>query len=104
MNTNAPSFTPRETTLATADSRAGFMPGSMKVFQIFRVKRLAAPIDMMAAGTSAPIAIAAKLNPMNQAGKILMNRVGTTAVGLSSLIPAAMAMYPSRPISPKRIV
>ncbi len=47
---------------------------------------------MIAAGTSAPIAIAAKLNPTNQSGKIVMNSAGTTSVGDLTDTPAAIAI------------
>ena len=39
---------------------------------------LAAAIDMIAAGTSAPTAIAAKQNPTNHEGNIFTNSAGTT--------------------------
>jgi len=35
-----------------------------------RVNKFAAAIDMMAAGTSAPMPIAAKVTPANHAGKL----------------------------------
>src|SRR6476469_1599385 len=69
---------------------------------MFRVNVLAAAIDMMAAGTSAPIAIAAKATPANHAGKESSNSCGTTswALGFPSrpigLVPAAIATHPSR--------
>jgi hypothetical protein len=42
-----------------------------------RVKRFAAAIDITAAGTSAPIAIAAKATGVNHAGNMFTNRSGT---------------------------
>src|SRR5215469_15310275 len=44
---------------------------------MLRVNRLAAAIDMIAAGTRAPIPIAAKATPTNQDGKLWRNRAGT---------------------------
>ena len=38
---------------------------------------MAAAIDMIAAGTSAPIAIAAKATPTNHGGNIARNSAGT---------------------------
>ena len=55
-------------------------------------------MDMMAAGTSAPIAMAAKAMPANQAGNSFSNSWGTAswALGLPSrpigLTPLASAM------------
>ena len=46
--------------------------------QMLRVNRLAAAIDIIAAGTNAPMAIAAKQNPANHEGKIFRNNAGTT--------------------------
>ena len=65
-----------------------------------RVKRFAAAIDMTAAGTKAPIAIAANANPSNHDGKYWMNRSGTAKFLSVGLIPAAIAISPvsaSRP-------
>ena len=68
---------------------------------MLRVNRFAAAIDMIAAGTSAPIAIAANATPANQDGNLSSNSCGTTscALGLPSspigLVPAAIATKPS---------
>src|SRR5664279_2878642 len=73
---------------------------------MLRVKRLAAEIAMMAAGTRAPIAMAAKATPANQDGNISSNSCGTTSWGLTlpsrpiGLVPAAMATHPSSANSP----
>src|SRR5690348_4546184 len=73
---------------------------------MLRVNVLAAAIDMMAAGTRAPIAIAANATPANHDGKLSSNSCGITscALGLPSrpigLVPAAIATQPrsaSRP-------
>src|SRR5665647_2943833 len=69
---------------------------------MLRVNRLAAEIAMMAAGTRAPIAIAAKATPANHGGNMSSNSCGTTSCGLTlpsrpiGLVPAAMATHPSR--------
>src|SRR3954454_10851471 len=73
---------------------------------MLRVKRLAAAIDMIAAGTSAPIATAANATPANQLGNASSKNCGTTscALGLPSrpigLVPAAVAANPSSASSP----
>ena len=64
---------------------------------MLRVNRLAAAIDMIAAGTSAPMPIAANATPANQSGNISSNSSGTTVLtsGLPfgwRLTPAAIAM------------
>jgi hypothetical protein len=69
---------------------------------MLRVNRLAAAIDMMAAGTRAPIAMAAKPKPTNQSGNILSNSSGMVWLLLAGLIPAAIAMNPSRASRPSR--
>src|SRR6478735_8095289 len=73
---------------------------------MLRVNVLAAAIDMIAAGTSAPMATAAKATPANQLGKESSNSCGITSCGLGlpsapmGLVPAAMATQPSRASSP----
>ena len=73
---------------------------------MLRVKVLAAAIDMIAAGTRAPMAMAAKATPANHDGKASSNSWGMTscALGLPSrpigLVPAAMATHPSRASRP----
>jgi hypothetical protein len=59
---------------------------------MLRVKRLAAPIDITAAGTSAPMAMAAKATPSNHDGKYFRKRSGTASLGEAGWIPAASAM------------
>ena len=44
---------------------------------MLRVKMLAVAIDMIAAGTSAPMAMAAKATPTNQDGNSARNSDGT---------------------------
>ncbi len=60
---------------------------------MLRVNRLAAAIDMIAAGTSAPMTIAAKPMPANQLGKMCSNSSGTDswALPLAALTPAVTA-------------
>src|ERR1044072_817142 len=73
---------------------------------MLRVKVLAAAIDMIAAGTSAPIAIAAKATPANQLGNMSSNSGGITSCGFglpsppTGSVPAAMATQPSRASRP----
>ena len=63
-------------------------------------------MDMIAAGTRAPIAMAANAIPANHDGKVSSNSWGITswALGLPSrpigLVPAAIATHPSRASSP----
>ena len=52
---------------------------------MLRVHRFAAAIDMIAAGTSAPMTIAAKATPANQAGNSFSNSCGTDCCGLVDL-------------------
>ena len=65
-----------------------------------RVNRLAAPMLITAAGTSAPIAIAENAKPANQDGNSVLNNMGTTSFGVATLMWAAWAIYPSSAISP----
>jgi hypothetical protein len=57
-----------------------------------RVKRLAAPMLMTAAGASAPMAIAAYAKPANPLGKSALKSAGTTSLLLESLRSAAWPM------------
>ena len=66
---------------------------------MLRVHRLAAAIDMIAAGTSAPMPMAAKATPANQLGNCCSNSSGTTVLPsarpfspTSGFTPAAIAM------------
>ena len=52
---------------------------------MLRVNVLAAPIDITAAGTSAPSAIAAKQKPANQSGNAHSTSCGTASVGDADL-------------------
>src|SRR3954454_9439132 len=69
---------------------------------MLRVHRFAAAIDMMAAGTSAPMAMAANARPANQLGNSFSNSAGTDCCALVTLMPAAMAANPSSASSPSR--
>ncbi len=62
---------------------------------MLRVKRFAAAIDMIAAGTSAPIPMAAKATPANQSGNMFSNSCGMASWPFFTLIPSAIAMKPS---------
>src|SRR6476619_3663530 len=73
---------------------------------MFRVNRFAAAIDMIAAGTRAPIAIAPNATPVNQPGKLSSNSCGMTSWGFTvpsnatGLVPALIATKPSRASRP----
>src|SRR3954452_4176369 len=69
---------------------------------MLRVHRFAAAIDMMAAGTSAPMAMAGNASPANQLGNSFSNSAGTDCWALVTLMPAAMAANPSSASSPSR--
>ena len=92
MNASAPTLTIRETIFATCASSRSETSARTNSFHTFRVNRLAAAIDMTAAGTSAPIAIAAKATPRNQDGNMSTNSAGTAWFGSVTASPAAIAM------------
>src|SRR5215469_12222983 len=75
--TSAPTLTSSDTNWATLVSWAGLALGLTNALKMLRVNRFAAAIDMIAAGTSAPIAMAAYPTPANQGGNIFWNRNGT---------------------------
>ena len=81
-----------ERSFAFEASWLGVMFGFTSGRQRLRVNRLAAPIDMIAAGTSALIAMAAAANPTNHDGKILLNSAGTTSLAACTWTPAAIAI------------
>ena len=68
---------------------------------MLRVNVFAAAIDMIAAGTSAPIATAANATPANQLENESSNSCGITSCGLGlpstpiGSVPAAIATQPS---------
>src|SRR4051794_35774448 len=73
---------------------------------MLRVNRFAAAIDMIAAGTRAPIAIAAYPTPANHEGNSFSKSCGIASCGLGGLpvtvTPAAMATKPSSASRPRR--
>src|ERR1700760_4720362 len=71
---SAPSFTASEAHWETRVSSRGLASGFKNSRKMLRVNRFAAPIDMMAAGTSAPMAIPANATPANQLGNMCWNR------------------------------
>src|SRR5580698_8626017 len=87
ITTSAPTLTISDTSLAMVDSSTGVICGLTKGRHTLRVKVLAAPIDITAAGTSAPIAIAANEKPANQSGNTLSSNCGTASCGLATLTP-----------------
>src|SRR5919112_2505445 len=82
MISSAPTLTTSEVSLATRASSAWSASRWTYSFQMLRVNRLAAAIDMTAAGTSAPMAMAPNAMPTNQDGKTLRNRSGTAKFAL----------------------
>ena len=62
---------------------------------MLRVNRFAAAIDMIAAGTSAPIATAAKATPANQDGNTASNSAGTACCALPPRWPLAVPLKPA---------
>src|ERR1700743_931400 len=100
ITASAPILTTNEASLASTDSSCGGLAGWTNGFQMLRVKVLAAPIDMTAAGTSAPSAIAAKQKPANQSGNAQSTSCGTASWGVSTLTPAAIAINHSKAMKP----
>src|SRR5205823_481464 len=92
-NTSAPNFTTSDTTFAICDSSAGNIFRRTTAPYRFRVNRFEAAMDMIAAGTSAPIATAARQNPANHSGNIFRNSSGTAVFGSFVTTPAASATY-----------
>ena len=72
----------------------------MNGFQTLRVNVLAAPIDITAAGTSAPSAIAEKQKPANQSGESPQHKLRHRVCRRGDLEPAAIAIMPSSAIRP----
>src|SRR5581483_2119083 len=94
-NASAPNLTTSEAIFDTVASSAGVAAGRKNSRQMLRVNRLAAAIDMIAAGTSAPMATAANATPANQLGKTSRKRSGAASLLFVVLIPSAIAMKPS---------
>ncbi len=69
---------------------------------MLRVHRLAAAIDMIAAGTNAPITIAANATPANHGENSCSNSCGIASCGFLTWIPAATAAMPSSASRPSR--
>src|ERR1700737_3677879 len=89
VNASAPSLTTRDAILATVASPAWVIWGRTYDFQTLRVNRLAAPMLITAAGTSAPIAIAENAKPENHDGNSALNSIGTTSLFDVTLMLAA---------------
>src|ERR1700730_19180504 len=93
MNTSAPTLTSSDAIFEMLASVLGEASLWMYSFQMLRLKRLAAAIHITEAGTSAPMAMAAKATPVNQLGNIDWKRSGTALLFLKSalgLTPAAL--------------
>src|SRR6476646_4461015 len=97
MNTTAPIFTTSDTILAMVASCGSAQSGRRNSLYRFRVKRLAQAMDMIAAGTSAPMAMLAKATPTNQDGKDARNSAGTAKLAPYWVKPAAYAGSLSTP-------
>src|SRR3954470_5111397 len=91
-NSSAPTLTTSDVSRAVVASCACVISGRTYSFQMLRVNRFAAAIDITAAGTSAPIAIAANATPTNHDGNMFRNRSGTAKFGLVGVMPRAIAM------------
>ena len=89
MHSSAPTLTTSDATLATFSSCAGVTCAFTYGFQKLRVNRLAAPIDITAAGTSAPMATAENAKPANHDGNSALNSAGTTSLLLLTASLAA---------------
>ena len=74
-----------------ADSCCGVIGMRVNSPHRLRVNRFEAAIDMMAAGTSAPTAMAARQKPANHSGNIFKNSSGTTELVSFVTMPAAIA-------------
>jgi len=92
MNSNAPNLTTSDTSFAVDASAADDMSGETSGRHKLRVNRFAAPIDMIAAGTSALIAMAAAAKPTNHDGNSAPNKAGTTSDADFTRTPAAIAI------------
>ncbi len=82
-------MTASEASLATFSSCAGVTLAFTYGFQKLRVNRLAAPMDITAAGTRAPMATAENAKPANQEGNRALNSAGTTSLLLLTASLAA---------------
>src|SRR5215469_11442340 len=89
MNSSAPNLTISDTHLAIWDSCLLLISLLMNSRCMLRVYRFAAAIDMIAAGTSAPMPIAANATPTNQGGKLCSSSAGTAKLLPNCLKPAA---------------
>src|ERR1700728_5154789 len=89
MNMSAPSLAIRDTVFAICDSCLLVGLRLMNSRWMLRVYRFAIAMDMMAAGTSAPMAMAAKATPTNQDGNKCRMSAGTAKLFLKVLNPQA---------------
>ena len=71
---SAPSLTTSEAHCATLVCSLGLASGLKNSVNMLRVNRFAAAMAMIAAGTSAPMMIAAKATPANQLENMCWNR------------------------------
>ncbi len=91
----APSFSAIDIVFETCVCRAGVASGSMNCTYTLRANRFPDAIAIIAAGTSAPIAIDASPNAATGPGSICSSRAGTATFAPywgSGWTPAAIAM------------
>src|ERR1700684_2825443 len=96
---SAPSLTTSDAHLATRVSSAGLASGLKNSLKMLRLNRLAAAMDMIAAGTKAPMMMPEKAIPVNQLGSMCWNRYGTASwelppafLMLATVVLSAIAM------------
>src|SRR5690349_16755860 len=95
-NSSAPTLTVREAHCETFVSSLGPASGWKNSLKMLRVNRLAAAMDMIAAGTSAPMTMAAKATPVNQLVNRCWNRYGTASCALFAFLTLAAVVLSVR--------
>src|SRR6266581_408079 len=88
-NSSAPTLTSSETHCETCVWSLGVASDLKNSLKMLRVNRLAAAMAIIAAGTSAPMTIAAKAMPVNQLGNRCWNRYGTASWALPAFFTLA---------------
>src|ERR1700753_2584289 len=104
MNASAPNLMTSETSLAIRASAGGVNGVRTNSPQRLRVNRFAVAMDMMAAGTRAPMPMAARQKPANHSGNMRRKSSGTTAEVSFDWMPAASAIRPSSATRPSRML
>src|SRR5689334_2111685 len=88
-NSSAPILTVSDAHCETRVCKRLSAAGWRNSLKMLRVNRLAAAMDMIAAGTSAPMTMAAKATPVNQLGNRCWNRYGTASCALFAFLTLA---------------